>query len=55
MESKKLADLKENCLYFIKNGKLHEMKAPDSGFGECTGVWKDGKLLDVVKSERMRI
>lgn len=46
---------KENSLYIVKDGLLTKIEAPQTGFGEYTVVWKDGKVLDVIKSERVRI
>lgn len=46
---------KENCLYIVKDGKLQEIEMPASGHGECKIIWKDNKILDIVKSERVRI
>lgn len=48
-------DLMENSLYVVKDGQITKIEAPQTGFGEYTAVWKDGKVLDVIKSERVRI
>jgi len=48
-------DLRSNAMYIVKDGQLKKIDAPPSGFGEYTTIWKDGKVLDVIKSERVRI
>ncbi|GER73409.1 DUF3954 domain-containing protein [Weizmannia acidilactici] len=47
-------DLMENSLYVVKDGQITKIEAHQTGFGEYTAVWKDGKVLDVIKSERVR-
>ncbi|SFP10509.1 DUF3954 domain-containing protein [Salibacterium halotolerans] len=47
--------LKEDAAYVVKNGKLTTMKAPECGHGNDEIVWKDGKVLDVIRSKRERI
>ncbi|MDE3837917.1 DUF3954 domain-containing protein [Bacillus methanolicus] len=47
--------LMDNSLYVVKDGKITKIEAPQTGYGEYTAVWKDGKVLDVIKSERVRI
>lgn len=47
--------LTENALFIVKDGKLTKIEAPKTGFGEYQVIWKDGKVLDVIRSERMRI
>lgn len=46
---------KENCLYIVKDGRITKIDAPKTGHGDYKVVWKDGKVLDVIKSERVRI
>jgi len=48
-------NLMENSMYVVKDGQITKIEAPQTGFGEYTAVWKDGKVLDVIKSERIRI
>lgn len=47
--------LTENCIYVVKDGQVTPISAPESGHGEYTAIWKDGKVLDVIKSERVRV
>lgn len=37
-------DLKEDAVLVIKQGKLKEINAPDSGFGEQIITWQNGKI-----------
>lgn len=46
-------NLDENALYIVKNGKLTKIEAID--FGEDKIIWKDGAVLDFIRSERKRI
>jgi len=46
---------KENCIYIVKDGVRTRIEAPVGGHGEYKTIWKDGKVLDVIKSERVRI
>ncbi|MBU9711082.1 DUF3954 domain-containing protein [Evansella tamaricis] len=46
---------KENCIYIVKDGVKTKFEAPVGGHGEYKLIWQDGKILDVVKSERVRI
>ncbi|WP_169911207.1 DUF3954 domain-containing protein [Evansella clarkii] len=58
MEQKKRIveiDITENCIYVVKNGTLTKIKCPDSGHGDYTVTWKDHRMMDVVKKERIRI
>lgn len=48
-------DSTANCILVIKDGQLTKIAPPQTGFGEYTVIWKDGKVLDVIKSERVRI
>lgn len=46
-------DLMENALYIVKDGKL--TKIPAVQHGEDNLVWKDGRVLDFIRSERVRV
>lgn len=48
-------DIRTNCMYVVKDGQVTKIEGPQTGFGEYTAIWKDGKVLDVIKSERVRI
>ncbi|MBM7585828.1 hypothetical protein JOC86_002370 [Bacillus pakistanensis] len=48
-------DLMSNCIYVVKDGHVTKIEAPQTGYGEYTAVWKDGKVLDIIKQERVRI
>ncbi|WP_353739167.1 DUF3954 domain-containing protein [Cytobacillus oceanisediminis] len=48
-------DLMKNCLYVVKDGQITAVSAPVSGYGEYTAIWKDGKVLDILKNERVRL
>ena len=45
----------ENAMFIVKDGEMTKIEAPKTGFGEYRVIWKDGKVLDVIRSERMRI
>ncbi|GAE32429.1 DUF3954 domain-containing protein [Halalkalibacter hemicellulosilyticus] len=44
-----------NYIIVVKDGVETKIEAPECGHGEYTAIWKDGKVLDVIKSERLRI
>lgn len=46
-------DLKENAVYIIQNGI--KTKITPKMFGEDRIIWKNGKVLDIDRSERVRI
>jgi hypothetical protein len=46
-------DLAENALYIVKDGLLTKVTA--KSHGEDQVIWKDGKVLDVYRGERIRI
>lgn len=46
-------DLKEDAVYIIQDGK--RTKITPKKFGEDRIIWKNGKVLDVDRSERVRI
>ena len=45
--------LSENAVYVVKKGKLTKVSAKE--FGQDVIVWKNGEVLDVDRSQRMRI
>lgn len=46
-------DLMENAAYVIIDG--HLTKVTPKPFGEDTIIWQNGKVLDVIRSERHRL
>jgi 23S rRNA maturation mini-RNase III len=46
-------DLTENALYIVKDGQLTKITAKNHGNDEI--IWKDGKVLDVYRGERIRM
>lgn len=54
-EKKVEIDSSENMIVVVKDGNVTPIKAPISGFGEQTAVWKDGKVIDIINHERIRI
>lgn len=46
-------DLRENAVYVVKNGKITKVLARQHG--EDKIIWKDGKVLDVIRSGRHRV
>jgi hypothetical protein len=46
-------DLMENAVYVVKDGQV--IKISPKQYGEDTIIWKDGKALDVVRSQRHRL
>ncbi|MFX3616110.1 MAG: hypothetical protein ACE3JK_01090 [Sporolactobacillus sp.] len=45
-------DANENAIYYITNG--HVTKVSGKEFGQDIFYWKDGKVLDVERSQRIR-
>lgn len=45
--------LMENSLYIVKDGKL--TKVPALQHGEDKIIWKNGQVLDLIRSERVRV
>lgn len=45
--------LTENSLYIVKDGKL--TKVPALQHGEDKIIWKNGQVLDFIRSERVRV
>lgn len=48
-------DLSVDKLYVAKNGQLIAIEPPSSGFGEQTAIWKDGKIIHVVDTKRIKL
>ncbi|RJS59161.1 DUF3954 domain-containing protein [Bacillus sp. PK3_68] len=46
-------DLMENAAYVVIDGQL--TKVTPKQFGEDTIIWKDGKVFDVIRSQRVRM
>ncbi|MEN2465926.1 DUF3954 domain-containing protein [Ornithinibacillus sp. JPR2-1] len=46
-------DLTENAVYIVQDGQLTKVTAKD--FGQDLIIWKNGKVLDIDRSERLRI
>ena len=46
-------NLTENALYIIQNGK--KTKVTPKSFGQDLIIWKNGIVLDIDRSERVRI
>lgn len=45
--------LDENAVYVVKKGRLTKVSAKE--FGQDLITWKNGEVLDVDRSQRMRI
>lgn len=48
-------DVSENRIYVVKDGRVVPVDPPTSGYGEQTAIWKDGKVIDVIDTKRIRI
>jgi hypothetical protein len=46
-------DLMENAVYVVSDGLLTKITAKNYGNDEI--IWKDGKVLDVYRGERIRM
>ena len=46
-------NLLENAVYIVKDGQLTKVTAKE--YGEDLIVWKNGKVLDIDRSQRLRI
>lgn len=46
-------DLRENCAYVVRDGQLTKLSPMSHGVDEVS--WKDGKVLDVIRSHRIRL
>lgn len=55
MVEKKVArvDLAEDALYIVKDGYI--TKVSPKSHGQDTVIWKNGQVLDVDRSERIRL
>lgn len=45
----------ENAVYIVKDGRVTKVDPPESGHGTDEIKWKDGQVLDVIRSGRIRI
>lgn len=45
--------LTENSLYIVKDGKITKVEAIE--YGEDKIIWKNGQVLDFIRSERVRV
>jgi len=52
-QSKTTVDLREDAVYIVKNGQKTKIKAKTHG--QDIIIWKNGQVLDVDRSERLRI
>ncbi len=48
-----VVDLEENAVYVVKRGRMTKVSAKEHG--QDLIVWKNGEVLDVDRSQRMRI
>jgi len=46
-------DLMENAVYVVKEGQLTKVTAKQ--FGQDLIVWKNGQVLDIDRSQRVRL
>ncbi|MEN2468209.1 DUF3954 domain-containing protein [Ornithinibacillus sp. JPR2-1] len=46
-------NLDENAVYIVQDGQLTKVTAKE--FGQDLIIWKNGKVLDIDRSERLRI
>jgi hypothetical protein len=53
MKEKVEIPLNENAVYIVKNGKLTKVTAKE--YGQDIIIWKNGQVLDIDRSQRMRI
>jgi len=51
--SKSVINLQEDAVYIVKKGKL--TKVTPKEHGQDIIIWKNGEVLDVDRSQRMRI
>ncbi|MDA2091061.1 DUF3954 domain-containing protein [Bacillus cereus] len=38
-------DLKENGIYIVKDGQVQQINPPDSGHGEQSFIYKNGRVI----------
>lgn len=48
-----MVDLKEDALYIVKGGRLTKVSKKEHG--QDLIIWKNGQVLDIDRSQRMRI
>ncbi|WP_438310841.1 DUF3954 domain-containing protein [Sporosarcina sp. FA9] len=53
MNKTTVVDLKEDALYIVKNGRLTKVSKKEHG--QDLIIWKNGQVLDIDRSERVRI
>lgn len=46
-------DLMENALHIVIDGRITKVSAKQ--YGEDTVIWKDGKVIDVLRKDRIRM
>ena len=51
--TKAVINLLENAVYVVKDGQLTKITAKE--YGQDTIIWKQGKVLDIDRSQRLRI
>jgi len=51
MEAK--VDLSENAMHIVVDGQITKVTPKDFGTDEI--IWKDGKVQDVIRSQRLRL
>lgn len=52
-QNKATIDLNEDAVYIVKNGQKTKIQAKTHG--QDIIIWKNGQVLDVDRSERLRI
>ena len=52
-QTKAVINLLEDAVYIVKNGK--KTKVSPKAFGQDVIIWKNGKVLDVDRNEKIRI
>lgn len=53
MERKAEVDLQEDALYIVKDGSLTKVSKKEHG--QDLIIWKNGQVLDIDRSQRVRI
>jgi len=47
--------LDENKIYVVKDQKITEISAPDTGFGKQEFTWHGGKVTDIMTQSKTRL